>query len=148
VSEVTRNAFLALAKNWERTEGHKYHYRQKPDADSTLSRAEVGDVQSAQEATQSKTTQESVQPAVTPPSAHYVAAQQSAAATATQPQPAPQERTAFTSTLNPAQLREHELRNMEQVLDVLDAEEEEDFAPTMPRLGPAKSGGTAPIRSS
>jgi hypothetical protein len=37
---------------------------------------------------------------------------------------------------------------MEQVLDVLDAEEEEDFAPTMPRLGPAKSGGTAPIRSS
>ena len=33
VSEVTRNAFLTLAKNWERTEGHKFHYRQKPDGD-------------------------------------------------------------------------------------------------------------------
>lgn len=139
-SEVTRNAFLALAKNWERTEGHKYHYRQNPDADSTLSRKQVGDVPAAQESTQSQTTQE-------PSAAQYVAAQQpAAAATATQSQSAPQGRAALTGTLDPAQLRDRELRNMEQVLDVLDAEEDEDAAPTMPRLGPAKAGGTAPMR--
>jgi hypothetical protein len=140
VSEVTRNAFLALAKNWERTEGHKYHYRQKVDADSTLSRKQVGNVQAQQESTQSQTTQEPSQP-TTP---QYVSAQQPATATATQSQA--QGRAALTGTLDPAQLRAHELRNMEQVLDVLDSEEEEDSAPTMPRLGPAKAGGTAPMR--
>jgi hypothetical protein len=93
VSEVTLSAFLTLAKNWERAEGHKYLYRQKPDADSTLNRNPVRE--SSQEAAQGPT-------AVT--------------------------------------------TNQEQNTE---AEDSEDLAPSMPRLGPAaQSGDTAQLRHS
>ncbi|MCI0710483.1 MAG: FHA domain-containing protein [Chloroflexi bacterium] len=39
--EATRKEFLALARNWERHEGHKYHYRSQRDKHETLSREDV-----------------------------------------------------------------------------------------------------------
>ncbi len=53
MSDVVRNAFLTLAKNWERREGHKYHYRTQAK-DDTLSRKQVGDVRAAYEQQQAQ----------------------------------------------------------------------------------------------
>jgi hypothetical protein len=135
ITEVTRSAFLTLARNWERTEGHKFHYREEEDRDSTMNRKEVGDVAAAQQAsitkaeqesTQSKIAQEPPQSRVTPPA-----------------QPAlPNGNAALTGALDPGKLREQDQRRLEQLLDVLDDNRDVE----MPRTVKGKAGGTAPMR--
>jgi hypothetical protein len=117
VTDVTRKAFLKLAKDWERREGYKYHYRQE-DTQATLTRNQIGDVRQAQQQQQNQA----------------------------QPQyPNP----GLTSTLDPVRRREHELRNLERILDQT---EEEDGSnghraqqPLQPGSKPSPQG-TAPMR--
>jgi hypothetical protein len=105
INEVTLKAFLSLAKNWERREGHQYHYRSEKQNDETLPRSEVPVVK--------KETQPTAQ---VQPKAQ------------TQPKPPvpPGKNNGLTGTLDAAKLRESEQRRLEQILDQLDDLPEED----------------------
>lgn len=101
--EVTQNAFLGLAKNWERQEGHKYQFRGNA-ADDTMTRKQIEQVQTEaqrQELERAKAAQNVV-----------------------------------TGTLDPGRLRQHNLQNLEKVLD-------QAAIPSAPIKG--APGGTTPI---
>ncbi len=94
---ITYKAFLNLAKNWERREGHKYHYRSQAEKDSTM----AGNSASGPTPAQQPETQE-----VPPPPTRQM-----------KPRPADKP---LTGALAPARLHEREQQRLEQVLDQLD----------------------------
>jgi hypothetical protein len=121
--QVTYKAFLSLAKNWERREGHKYHYRTKEENEITGTRNPVPTTQEI------KVPQQPPKPPVRPDDA------------------------ALTSALDPARLREHEQQRLEQVLDQLDdlpedgGEAQTPPPETLPpRTSSSPAGRTAPMK--
>lgn len=107
--EVTYKAFLSLAKNWERREGQKYHYRSKAENEST----NPGTSEKSAAPPQSSETQE-----VPAPSAQSV-----------KPRPASP---ALTGALDPMRLRQQDQQRLEQMLDQLDDLDEEEAKPRVP----------------
>jgi hypothetical protein len=128
--EVTYKAFLSLAKNWERREGHKYRYRSQSEKDSTMSgKSEQGAASAQHPETQQ----------VPPPSPQQIKAP-----------PAKPDGPALTGTLDPARLRQQEQQRLEQMLDQLDDMDDDDLKPRVlqKRQGkgqPVARGQTAPM---
>jgi len=89
---TVRKAFLNLAKDWERREGHKHRYDGQKKED-TLPRSELPVVK------------KEASPPANPPQ--------------TQARPAPH-RDSLTGTLDPARLRAYEQKNLENILDQLE----------------------------
>jgi hypothetical protein len=124
INEVTRKAFLSLAKNWERREGHKYRYSNPDKKHDTLTEKELTQVteQARQQARQK-------QPSSPPP----------------QPKPPARPAETLTGVLDAGRLRDQDQQRLEQILDQLDDLEEEDNEPQAPPL-PTGKGHTAPMR--
>jgi hypothetical protein len=137
INDVTRKAFLSLAKNWERREGHKYRYSSPNKKHDTLTQNELKQVtEKVQEhqQVQEKERQRS-QPQPPPPPRK-------------QPKPPGYRDDALTGTLDPARLREHQQQRLDQILDQLDdlpeGDEGEAYPPqTQPQTA---TGRTAPMR--
>ena len=128
--EVTYKAFLSLAKNWERREGHKYHYRSQSEKDSTMSGKSEHDAASAQQPETQQVPQPSRQQLKVPP--------------------AKPSGPALTGTLDPSRLRQQEQQRLEQMLDQLDEMDDDDLKPRVlqkkPDRGqPVVRGQTAPM---
>jgi hypothetical protein len=127
---VTYKAFLSLAKNWERREGHKYHYRSQSEKDSTMS----GKSEKGAAPAQRPETQE-----VPPPTPQQIKVP-----------PAKPAGPALTGTLDPAQLRQQEQQRLEQMLDQLDDLDDDELKPRVlqKKLGrgqPVARGQTTPM---
>lgn len=124
LNDTTRNAFLALAKDWERREGHKYRYREDDRQHATLTSQEVA------------------------AAVHKSSKLQKAKAQVAQRQ----EESMLTGTLDPVRLTEHNQQRLEQVLDQLEDDEDEAeevnarHNPPNKPAAPSKNGGTAPMR--
>ena len=101
---VTYKAFLSLAKNWERREGHKYHYRSKTENESN----NPGQAENKAAAPQRPETQEVPRPSAQPVKPHPTGP-------------------ALTSTLDPTRLRQQDQQRLEQMLDQLDAMDDEEL---------------------
>jgi len=129
--EVTYKAFLGLAKNWERREGHKYHYRaaNASSADDTLTRKPAG--LQAYLSQRAEPEPPSPQAPPSPPAA------------------APRSGPALTGTLDSTRLRPHDQQRLEQILDQLDDLPDDNRPPQPPRAAsstPAVGPGrTAPV---
>jgi hypothetical protein len=117
MGEITRKAFLNLAKNWERRDGHQYHYRlqAKVEAQATQPRILVAAVQQA------------------------LAEQQRAQPLPSRPAPTTP---ALTGALDPAGWRACEQQRLEKILDQL----EDDPCETAPRTPVPAGHRTAPVR--
>ncbi len=120
LTDTTRNAFLALAKDWERREGNKYRYRDDNHHVTV----------SMQDAAQ--------------------AAQQHANKPQANAQPPESNKAMLTGQLDPAALSAYNQQRIEQVLDQLEDDDLElEIKPDQQPAAPApssKNGGTAPMR--
>jgi pSer/pThr/pTyr-binding forkhead associated (FHA) protein len=128
INDVTRKAFLNLAKNWERREGHKYRYSSPDKKHDTLTEKELTQVtEQAQQQTRQKKQRQA------PPS---------------QPKPPARPDNALTGVLDPARLRAQDQQRLDQILDQLDDLPEEDDSEPPPQVQPqtATKGRTAPMR--
>ncbi len=128
--EVTYKAFLSLAKNWERREGHKYHYRSKTEKESTMTGKSANGAAPAQQ----RETQE-----VPLPSSPQI-----------KPSSAKPAQPALTSTLDPARLRQQDQQHLEQMLDQLDDLDDDELKPRVlqkkaAKGQPALKGQTMPM---
>ena len=123
LNDTTRNAFLALAKDWERREGNKYRYRDKSNH-VTVTAQDVKPVAQTQ-----PNPPQAKQQVATPPPA----------------------RPMLTGQLDPSRLTAHNQQRLEQVLDQLEDDDEIDLAiqpiqkPTPPPSYKS-GGGTALMR--
>lgn len=126
VNQVTIKAFLNLAKNWERQEGHKYHYRTPAEKESTQSGSSLPVVKKE---------------AASAPAAPKVIRPLPAQAETTRPVSPRKE--ALTGSLDPRKLRQHQQKQMEDILDQLEDEPEEATPPA--KNQPAPTGRTTPL---
>jgi pSer/pThr/pTyr-binding forkhead associated (FHA) protein len=118
VNQVTIKAFLNLAKNWERQQGHKYHYRTPAEKEST---------QSGGLPVVKKEAAPASAPKVEPP-----------------PKPPSPRKEALTGTLDPRKLRQNQQAQIENVLDQLD-DESDDSAKPAPNSQTPPATRTAPL---
>ncbi len=129
VNQVTIKAFLNLAKNWERQEGHKYHYRTPAEKESTQS----GGLPV-------------VKKEVTSPVPLPRPAAPLKKLPPQPPRPVSPRKEALTGTLDPRKLRQQEQEQLANILDELEDEDEGDLVPRP--LAKSKSGTpsrTAPL---
>lgn len=130
VNEVTIKAFLNLAKNWERQEGHKYRYHTEKK-DDTLSRSEVPVVKKEEKPAHPSSAQVAAPANVQAPPAKAPLAGA-----------APHDSdSALTGSLDPRKLRDYEQQQIENVLDQMD-ELTDDLSS---HASTAPTGRTAPI---
>lgn len=125
LTDTTRNAFLALAKDWERREGNKYRYRDDSNH-VTVSKQEIAQAEQQ----------------------HANKPQANAQANAQLPA---QNNAMLTGQLDPSALSTYNQQRLEQVLDQLDDDDLDleirpDQQPAAPAPSSKNGGGTAPMR--
>ena len=114
LTELTQKAFLNLAKDWERRVGYQYHYRDPQDTEATISRRDlVTEVQVG--------SQPNAAPQL-PKNVHQGPPPQVAPPVRKQP------KEMLTGALDPARLIEQDQQKLEQILDQLDAMEQDEPA--------------------